>query len=881
MILVTLMAAVSILQILLFFWLMQRGIFRPIQLIEKSMRDRTAGDAKTRAPIINDDEIGAVARAMNDMLDAISAGGARLKAITDTAVDGIITINARGIVQSFTPAAEKIFGFGADEVIGNNISMLMPAPDAGHHDEHLMNYLRSGEAKIIGVGRTVTARRKNGEEFPMDLAVSRAEVNGECIFVGIVRDVTERLDREQQLIVYAQRLEKKRVALEDACALAERATKMKSDFLANMSHEIRTPMNGVIGMNELLLDTPLNENQKRYALTVIHSAEALLTVINDVLDFSKIEAGKLELEPVYFNFYELAEEVTALLAIKAKEKKLDFTVQYAPDAPRHVIGDPVRIRQIICNLVGNAVKFTSKGYVLLTIALDPAASPANNLACFKVSVSDSGIGITPDAQKYIFDKFTQADASTTRKFGGSGLGLAICKQLANLMGGTISVTSEVNVGSTFWFTMKLHPAAAPLEIGKLASAQQTDPAARCMGARILLAEDDVINKEFAVHMLEGLGCIVTTVETGEAVLKAVGGNNDFDLILMDCEMPGMDGFEAARKLTTMKNAGLCNDIPVMGFSANDDADSRNKGLMCGMSDFITKPIRKDLLMQKLAQWLPVHALAEVKNSAAENSRYALHVLLVEDNAVNQQFAVETLQQLRCKVTTADDGRLALAALRQHQDIDLILMDCMMPVMDGFEATRAIRALQQAEEIPTVPIIALTALAMKGDKERCLLTGMDDYLTKPLRRSELEAMITKWMDKRTPDVPVKHEPTAPEGLASVDSRAFEEIRETLGPKFTHILDLYLQDARKKIQTIEDSMASAANANLMILTAHSLGSASAHMGALRLAEIARQMEMSMRENAATDIAPYFKSIKTAFTEVESAFAPLVENRDLHSL
>ena len=543
--------------------------------------------------------------------------------------------------------------------------------------------------------------------------------------VGSIRDISDRKHAEEKLEEYAAQMAMNNLALAAAKSQAEEATRLKSEFLANMSHEIRTPMNGVMGMASLLLETPLTPIQRDYAETMMHSTDALLQLINDILDFSKIEAGKIDLESIAFDIRAVCKDVCKIMACKAREKDLALHLHLPADIPPVVMGDSGRIRQILLNFVNNAIKFTSKGRIRLS--LEATAVDAENMM-FYIEVEDSGIGIPADKTELIFHKFSQADQSTARKFGGTGLGLSICRELTHLMGGDIGVRSEYGVGSTFWLRLNL-----PISIGH-----------------------------------DNIAC-----ETPEAV--------------------------------------------------------------------------------------PVHAL----------DLHHVNLLLVEDNFTNQMVARALLEKYGCGVTIAVNGHDALKSLQQ-QSFDLILMDCQMPEMDGYEATRKIRL---SETQHRTPIIALTANAMIGDDQKCLAAGMDDYLTKPLRRPELEAMLVKWLPKKTDH----GQSSIPAALTILDTVIFDEFAALVDEKLSMILWHHLDATQRYGQSIR-TLLEAGDFIALSEIAHPLRSSNEQIGALKIAALARKIE-EMAKSPAHDYASLEKltiQIEQAITETRAALDIYVKER-----
>ena len=735
---------------------------------------------------------------------------AHLDALFASAPVAIVVLDAEGRVLDANPSFQTMFGYALAEAAGQRLNDLIVPPTETGHAAMLDETVRGGATVVADVKR----RRKSGELIPVRGSAARVEdAEGQRLFV-LYEDISDEVEA--------------RHALEEAREAAERVAQMRSAFLANMSHEIRTPMNAVLGLTELLLDSELAPEQRRSLALIQTSGEALLTLLNDILDLSKIEAERLHLEAVTFDLPRLVDSAVGLLAARARERGVELLTDIASEVPDQVRGDPTRLRQVLTNLVGNAIKFTHEGEVLVSLAR--VEGGGDGKAAVRFAVRDTGIGIPADLQAAIFQPFSQADLSMARKYGGTGLGLTIAQRLVAMMGGALQVRSEVGKGSEFSFTIDvLVEPGVPAPLPSPASV----PLA---GLKMLIVDDNQSNRRIVREMLAAVGVEVTEAAGADeglgALRRAAEAGKPFALTILDAQMPGRDGFELAG--IARADAALKVTRLLMLTSAGQRGDAQRCREL-GSRGYLTKPVSRADLLDMVAG--VVGGPDETGGATPEvvtrhrihESRRQLKVLLAEDNQVNQEVAATMLRRRGHQVDVVENGRQAVERARR-QRYDVVLMDIQMPEMDGLEATEAIRALPGGRDLP---IVALTAHALKDERERCLARGMNAYVTKPFKAYELFAAAEGWGARAAPAPP------------PVDVETFRKdmVAAGAGDAVNGIIGSFVENTPQRIAAIADAVAAGRAAEVARL-AHTCKSAAAQLGAQRLATLLAELEQDAK-------------------------------------
>ena len=795
--------------------------------------------------------------------EQVRAQREHLASVIASASDPFVEMNEQGVITEWNHRARAVFGWSEEEAIGRTVAeTLVPARLRAAHWRGLQRVLDGGESRVLNELVEMPALHRDGREIPVELQMWRVEVDGSYRFNAFLRDITERKQTEQ--------------ALAQARDAALDASQMKSQFLASMSHEIRTPLNGVIGLTGMLLDTNLDEVQRRYTQGIESAGRALLSVINNILDFSKIEAGKLVLDEVDFDLIRVVDDVTEMMAEPAEAKGLELIGYCRPDIPTTVRGDPDRLRQVLLNLVSNAVKFTQEGEVVVRAG---ASNADRDDATVDITfeVIDTGMGIAEQDRERLFQPFQQVDASTTRRFGGTGLGLAICQELTEAMGGRIGVDSQEGQGSTFWFTL---PLRARPEVSVPA------PASRVLdGLRVLVVDDNETNREMLIHQLLSWS-MNPSADNGEHALEVLQRAHDrgqpYDLAILDMHMPGMDGVQLARRITEQPSLAGTQLVVLTSGAFVDMKTAREAGILATL----TKPVHRSQLYDCLVRALSPEstpALAQEpatkRDDAAAGPREAApgraHVLLVEDNEINQAVALGVLAKLGYSSDLAVNGQQALDKAGANH-YDAILMDCQMPVMDGYDAATELRRREAlaSEEARgrRVPIIALTASALQEDRQRCLEAGMDDHIAKPITLAELDSALSMWIsssggpsDSGQPDgVPAQGHFTS---TRETIQHRFDQLRDELDGDHDLVARVAASFQSRAPSLMSDLAETVRGADPQAVqrAAHSLKGAASNIGATSLAELCERVENDARTGDLESAPELLSHIETELDQV----------------
>ena len=754
----------------------------------------------------------------------------------------IVTLDSSGNIIACNPAFECLYGFTKDEVLNCNLDQLV-AP------EKELNQGQALTQQVIREGKPVSLfgqrRRKDGSLIEVEIGGVPLVVESENIgALAIYHDISELVAARRQ---------------------AETADKAKSEFLANMSHEIRTPMNGIIGMVELTLNTILTQEQSDYLTMARESADTLLSLINDILDFSKIEAGHMELECIDFDLRATVKSVTAAMAERAEHKGLEMACLIYHDTPAYLKGDPGRLRQILINLLGNAIKFTERGEVVVRVRKEEEQDGEINI---QFEVSDTGIGIPENRLNAIFNQFTQVDSSTTRKYGGTGLGLSITRQLSQLMGGEIGVNSKMGEGSTFWFTAKFQRQ----ENGKKEESFKVPVDLKNMP--VLVIDDNATNRMILEKSLENFGLRVSLASGGkegiEKLCSAAQAGQPFELLLLDMQMPEMDGEEIFTKIKADPQIEEVVTVILTSMGARGDA-GRFEALGC--SGYLLKPIKQQQLYDAIVSIFSKkqgksgkHKQKLVtRHTLSEEKRNAARILLAEDNPINQKLAVVMLQKAGYSIDVVNNGYEAVEAV-QANTYHIVLMDVQMPEFDGLEATRTIRKREGQEQ--HIPIIAMTAHAMKGDRERCLEAGMDDYLTKPLKFDDVLETIDRWVGQELrPSENNFHEEkqTPTPKTAAIN---MEVALERFGGDKDFFIEMLSDYVLQAYQLFEEMVNATQNQDVVQLqkTAHNLKGVSATFEAQKMFDLSKKLDQESRENDISNAAVYLAEMKNEIPRLQ---------------
>lgn len=768
-----------------------------------------------------------------------------LQAVIDTALDAVVAINDRGKITDWNQQAETIFGWSREETLGRYMhELIVPEKYRNAHREGFAKYFRTGEGPVLNKRIEIEGVRRNGEIFPIELAITPIIVAGETSFSAFIRDITSRKAVQE--------------ATEKARQEAEAASRAKSEFLANMSHEIRTPLNAVIGLSGLMLDENLTDEQRDYLNTIRTSGDNLLSIINDILDFSKIEAGHMTLEEHNFDLRRTVEESLDMVSASAAEKKIDLAYKMGHNTPAFVKGDVTRLRQVLINLLSNAVKFTDEGEIVVSVLAEKSektekAEKAEEMADdglrLDFSVRDTGIGIPEDRRNRLFKAFSQVDASTTRKYGGTGLGLAITQRLTEMMGGEVTVDSEVDVGSTFSFSVLVKEAdMTDDQLTRYAYLDEQQP--QLEGLRVLIVDDNATNRHLLEKQLGVWGMRVVSAESGYEALGMLSVEKPFDVAVLDIFMPRMDGVQLSNEIR--KHYPKLPQI-VLSSSGKSDLGSVDLDVFA----YLNKPLKPSQLYNTLCDLFVKNAVKRKKADAPIDidrelgEKHPLRILVAEDNAINQRVALRLLGRMGYLADVAGNGKEALDALKM-QSYDLVLMDIQMPEMDGVEAAQHIIETMS----PRPKIVAVTANALKGDREKYLEAGLDEYVSKPIRIEELQTVLQNTLPI---DVHTKLDQPPIDKLFLND-----QYGEMADEMLEELLPMFQEDSAELLTRLTNGLETT-DSDEIRKAAHALKGASYGVGAVILAGLCQTAENYGKNGEMAKVGEKIKAISAEIARI----------------